>query len=441
MNTLTYAGRLVSLTTGAGRPKFKVELLKEGKYAHPAAPGGELVIDQALLAEIKANHEAGARGTEIPTNMGHSDPFCKDSPAWIQDMELEKGADGKLHLFGVGEITDKALHEKLEQGRVKYFSPELLFGWEDPADRKKKNVMKAGAFTNVPHIKGMQSVVLNFEELVKLDAGFAKEAEESEEDNDEDYPGNEDAQDPDAKADDLPDQCRSCNQLQVGSCPFKGIELKEAAAGQGTCPQYGDREVLRNNTPQTGDEDGGTNMGEKPENGQAVSLEEFNQLKKQVADVMAANVALQEADKVKNEQLAKIPVLLAENAELKAKGVELSDQAFIKARFDTGRINAAQAKTLEKLLKVQRGAAEVLLSDEKTPATAEALLAELLDAIPVQVDLGPVQKAVGESADYETKLDEMATNIAKEKAKETGKPWTDHYGEAIGLASKQLGGN
>lgn len=165
-----------------------------------------------------------------------------------------------------------------------------------------------------------------------------------------------------------------------------------------------------------------------------VTLEEFNALQERVAAMTVANEA-------KDSQLAKIPILMEENKKLREAHIELEDQAFVKKYFDTGKITAAQAVAVSKLLKASRGSEGILLSDEKTPASVQALLGEILEGVTPQVNLSTESaKAETPTADYEVRLDERATQIAKEEAKTSGRDWTTHYGDALVKADKELGG-
>ena len=444
MSKITYLGKVIELATKTGeRPRFKVELLKEGQYLHPSAPEGKLDLGTPTLKEIHDNFKSGCRGPEIPTNKGHADPFCASSPAWIQDMEYdEAGPDGKAHLYGIGEITDDKLYQDIEAGKVKYFSPELLLDWVDPADGKTKKVMKAGAFTNMPHIKGMKSIALNFEEVsTEIDLAYSENADPKARDEtlDDDLEGLSEAKDEDAMEDDLPDQCRSCRKLFDGVCPFPGIELKEAAANLGTCPQYEDRGVIRANT--TSGDTGGTEatMGENPDKKDQtqISLEEFATLKDQVTKLVEANTKLEsEAAKATalQEAVTKQAQTIAELSEAKAT---VEDQKFVDSFLKEGKISAHQANLCERMLKLDRGI-EVKLSDEADApkATVPMLLKEILDNNEVQVSFAehgePYEAKPRKGEDVENvKLSDEATGRAKEIAKERGGRWEQYFGEAL----------
>ena len=148
------------------KPRARIQLLREGEWYHPSAPNQRLKIDSKLLDEIVENFKSGVRGTELPTNENHADPNCTRSPAWVVDME--KAPQGGL--YGVLEFTDEKLFDDVKSGKVKYISPELQFGWVDPATGRKHNVMKAAAFTNFPYLKGMEPAkILNLSEVAELD--------------------------------------------------------------------------------------------------------------------------------------------------------------------------------------------------------------------------------------------------------------------------------
>lgn len=149
-----------------GKRRGEVQLLRTGSWYHPTAPGKRLDITETLLDEIEANFNSGIRGKELPTNEDHADKNCSRSPAWIVGMKRQKGA-----LYGTLEFADDAFADDVKKGKIKYMSPELQFGYQNPEDGKKYNVMKAAAFTNFPYLKNMDPVqILNLSEMASQDS-------------------------------------------------------------------------------------------------------------------------------------------------------------------------------------------------------------------------------------------------------------------------------
>lgn len=233
-----WLGRIVALSEAGGAPRVRVQLLREGRFLHPAAPRNangerELVIDETLLTEIKANFDAGVKGFELPSNMNHDDPKFTKSKGWLKSMAIERGEEG-LTLWGEVEPTSDVA-EDIKHKRIKYVSPEIVFNEQHPELRKKITAMRGFAWTNIPYIKNMRpATVLNFAE-VDIDEDPDSSVGDPLDRQHLDITA---AKDPDAKQDGLPEQCRSCSLLYDGHCPFQGIPVKMAAAGEGTCPRY-----------------------------------------------------------------------------------------------------------------------------------------------------------------------------------------------------------
>lgn len=153
-----FIGKVVDLSEEGGRKVARVQLLRTGEWTHPRDKDKKLRITKDKLATFERNFNAAVRGKELPSNMDHDDPLCRRSPSWLVGMKHE----GEK-LFGYMQFTDKDLEKDVADGRVKYVSPELVFGWHNPADGKNYDVMKAVAWTNMPHIKDQEpAAFVNF---------------------------------------------------------------------------------------------------------------------------------------------------------------------------------------------------------------------------------------------------------------------------------------
>lgn len=142
-------GQVINLSDSGDKP-IRVQLLRKGEWFHPSAKDKRLVVDDTLLAELADNFNSQIRGPQLPMNMDHDDPLCKDSPSWINKVEIDNG-----ELFGIVEFSDKEVENKVRSKRIRYVSPEISFGWKNPADGKLYNCLKAVAWTNMPYIKNM----------------------------------------------------------------------------------------------------------------------------------------------------------------------------------------------------------------------------------------------------------------------------------------------
>lgn len=150
-------------------PQVRIQLLRPGVFKHPAK---KLVFDEATLSELERNFNAGIVGRELPVNVDHA-KGSESTVGWIKRVERDSGG-----LYGVVEITNPAIAEKVRRGDLKYASAELDFNREDPASGKAFNVIKGAAFTNFPYLKGMQPAqAINLSEITREEALMPKELE------------------------------------------------------------------------------------------------------------------------------------------------------------------------------------------------------------------------------------------------------------------------
>lgn len=251
-NAVYTVGKIVDLAAtdprGSGKKLVKIELLYEGDWKHKNAPGGVLHVDQKMLDTVELGFRDPMANTgELPSNLNHDDPNFKFSKGWLQHMEQGNRADGKRALYGYAEpIADIA--EAIDNKEIKYCSPELRFNYKNPRNSKTYPVyMKGFAWTNTPYLTEQSPAQIvnlsDYDQEIK-NQGFTNDQDKPDGGGyDKASPPLSEAADPEARDDNLPDQCRSCSLLFSGECPFQGqspsgSSLKEEAAGEGTCPRY-----------------------------------------------------------------------------------------------------------------------------------------------------------------------------------------------------------
>lgn len=140
-----------------------IELLKEGEYKHEKAPGGILRLTKEKLMEFLANFNDKICGKELPIDLAHVIDD-KGSVGWLRRMWI-KAEGGLSHLWGELDIVSQDVQRRVKSGELKYFSPTLNFGFEDPESGNTFDVIRAGALTNYPYLKNMSPAVVNFSEI------------------------------------------------------------------------------------------------------------------------------------------------------------------------------------------------------------------------------------------------------------------------------------
>jgi len=156
----------VNLEEEAGTAE--VELLCVGKWRHPDAPtliNGRptLMVTNGLLDEIKTNFDAGVKGKTVPLDFHHK-PDPMNTPGWITNLRRGVDSEGRQAIFSKMQITDPEARSQVKTGSLKFISPSLKFGWENPVDGKTYNVLCGAALTNDPYLVGMDPIKpLNFE--------------------------------------------------------------------------------------------------------------------------------------------------------------------------------------------------------------------------------------------------------------------------------------
>lgn len=145
-----------------------MECLRVGHWDYPDIPGG-LNVDQALLRELKANFDAGAKGFEVLLNREHDDD---QQAGWVKALEL--APDGNS-LYAMTQFTDARTAQEVDEEKLKYCSSELDLAWRDPEDKTEKRVFEGLALTNRPYIKRLKPIgVVLSERAANLSLGDAE---------------------------------------------------------------------------------------------------------------------------------------------------------------------------------------------------------------------------------------------------------------------------
>ena len=140
----------------------EIEVLREGEWKHPKAPNGLLVLTKEKLREFVQNFKDKVVGAELPLDIDHMESGT--AVGWLKDLWLV-AKDGLEHLWAKLDIVNENVQKQVKSGELKYFSPSLNFGWEDPTSGNKFDVIRSGALTNFPYLKNMQPAVVNFSEI------------------------------------------------------------------------------------------------------------------------------------------------------------------------------------------------------------------------------------------------------------------------------------
>ncbi len=135
---------------GSAVGRVRAQVLRTGRWLHPNAPNGELVIDRDRLHALARNFRDGIVGYELPVRMEHGG----DLVGWITDVELDDEA-----LYATVEMVDPQAYEQIRQGKMRYASAELQLNYTDPEQRQTVDVLRGLAFTNQPYIKRMEPLV------------------------------------------------------------------------------------------------------------------------------------------------------------------------------------------------------------------------------------------------------------------------------------------
>lgn len=181
--TRTFIGRL-QLSDGIDRNGIKhVQLLRVGRFAHPAAPDGAFDITPEMLLKMKANFDGNARRLdkgEIPVDYGHKTDG--KAAGWIEHIELE---DDNTSLWVDINYTAEAEKSIMER-EWRFISADIDFEYKDnESDMLLGPVLLGAGLVNRPHIKSMKAVFSEVgetetdnEESTKENKGFSMTPEE-----------------------------------------------------------------------------------------------------------------------------------------------------------------------------------------------------------------------------------------------------------------------
>ena len=155
MATYGYYVDLSGVAFSEGNDTTWIELMKVGEYDHPVY--GKINFTPQKLQEFADNVDAGVRGVDLAIDYDHSSVKTGNSEAagWIKQVKFEGGV-----LRGLVEFT-KTAAEKIRSKAFRYFSPEFVDKWIDPAGQEHKNVLFGGGLTNRPFLKNLLPINLS----------------------------------------------------------------------------------------------------------------------------------------------------------------------------------------------------------------------------------------------------------------------------------------
>jgi len=129
-----------------------IQVMKTGKWDHPKHK--DIQIAPANLAQFKDNFDRKVRGVDLAVDISHNPDG--GAVGWFKELRV----DGDKLMARVDWTKGGA--QALKDRKYRYFSPEFMFSWTDPATgQTHKNVMLGGALTNRPFLKGMEPVAFS----------------------------------------------------------------------------------------------------------------------------------------------------------------------------------------------------------------------------------------------------------------------------------------
>lgn len=154
-----------------------VQVATEGTYKGHSR--GEFTLDAKVFGQLcqnLRNHPSYKRGpdgfgcsdvipydwrhaSEQPVAAGGADPLATQAAyGWVRDLEMRRGADGKLQLWALSRFLPDA-KEAIRAGRVKWTSIAI---WPNATDPVKGSdigwYMSSVALTNDPFVQGMAAI-------------------------------------------------------------------------------------------------------------------------------------------------------------------------------------------------------------------------------------------------------------------------------------------
>ncbi len=176
---------LAQFAEGTGDAQ-EIQILKTGSWQHPTL--GKISITHKDLAQFADNFNRNVRGVDLAVDIDHKPG--DGAVGWFKKLRTEAGK-----LLATVDWTKEG-SSLIKERKYRYFSPEFMFQWKDPATgTTHKNVLFGGALTNRPFLKGMEPVAFS-------ESGMGAVWMADDEPYDPDHDGDNDAN---AKPSDNPD--------------------------------------------------------------------------------------------------------------------------------------------------------------------------------------------------------------------------------------------
>ena len=142
----------------------EIELIREGQWIHPDAPGGILKVDKIRILDWINNFNNGICGAELPLNVDH-DPSSLNTIGWMTSL-YEKIKSGSSSLWASIKITEPKILEKIKKGSLCFVSPRITPHYLDSTTGELYNVIRDAALTNYPHLKNLSPISINLSEII-----------------------------------------------------------------------------------------------------------------------------------------------------------------------------------------------------------------------------------------------------------------------------------
>lgn len=129
-----------------------IQIMKTGKWDHPKLK--EIQITESDLARFKANFDNRVRGVDLAVDISHNPDA--GAVGWFKELRV----DGSRLMARVDWTEEGA--SLVKGGKYRYFSPEFMFRWKDPANGQEyHDVLLGGALTNRPFLKDMEPIAFS----------------------------------------------------------------------------------------------------------------------------------------------------------------------------------------------------------------------------------------------------------------------------------------
>jgi uncharacterized protein YoxC len=251
--------------------------------------------------------------------------------------------------------------------------------------------------------------------------------------NDKDGDNVEDTQESENDEDQIPLQCNSCLKLASGTCPFIDIKSKQAAAGDGNCPQYID---VKSSTSFDTEPKNEESENEQDLSEATMTIEELKKMLEEQSATIAA-LSSQVGGLMTDKEALQNRLNLSEQTaeQVRIESARQNDRLFVDGLLKAGKINVPQGDILLSMLASERGDNDIELSEEfKSLSTRELMdrfINEFPKATPVEdKSTAEVQGNPGQVnlSEYEKREVEITTR-AKEMAGNDPN-YTKYYGAA-----------